>query len=491
MAKIPEIRPKQSIFGTVREMLGRVEKESFWNKVSAVCNIFTIKDTIDFSKVNYTLSKALYYASEIEDRNGKKWGANFIMGAVFAKPIVNAAASFILGSPIQVDSEDEYTKEAINDWLKQNHSYFQQAIRNSLRDGDEYMLIDNNTNVRLLGAENVDKEVDALDLEKVNSYKVTYYYEDDENSSITKKKYELKYSTLGIEVTVYKQSATKGIVDKDMSTEYDEERPIAIIHFSNEKEPNAIYGQSEYQSCYILMANYHEVMKKSIKNTIYNSAPVPYITGIENISKFLETNGERQDDGTYKINWNTAKLMLGTKDTKFGVIQSPDTVASADKLLNLLFWGICQTSETPEFIMGTAVQSSKASTESQMPIMVEKAKRKQGLYKKPIKEAVNLFLYVASKLDPKIKADLEYSLVMPEVAQADEQITLEKAKLLAQEKAITKETLARMLGLEEYVDDVQAEVDKANKETEASLERESSLIAPYINNRPEEEVSEE
>lgn len=475
MAKLPEIRQKKGFWSTIKEMLGRTSEETIWNRVKLLWKFYSNKSTVDYSKVNYALTRAIYYASEVEDRiTGKKYGAKFLLGAVYGKPIVNSSTSFIIKSPLQIECEHEDTQTEVNKWLKENHTLIVQAIRNSLKDGDSYPTIDDDGTSRLIAPEYVDKIVDPLNANKTIGYDISYYMKDDKNTIL--QTYLLEYRETGI--TVYKIDGEKKTELSEKSVTFENGKPIPIIHFANEPEPNALYGNSEYQSCYTLMANYHAVMESAIQGNIYNSTPVPYITGIENMAEFKETNGTLDDDGNYQIDWNNTKLLLGGKGTQFGVVQASDMTDGASKLLNLLFWSICQTSETPEFVMGNAVASSNASVDSQMPVMVSKAKRKQGIFTKPVRELIRLVMYQLAKENTKIVKDIDFSVVWSDVTEVDDKLNLEKARFLLSGKIATKETLGRIVGLDDWVADITKEVEDAGAEEQEKVEQELALFPP-------------
>lgn len=479
--RLPELKPKVNFWGNVRvngfwktvgEMIGRTTEDGIFGIVRASMNLYASKQTVDYSKVRYALTRAIYYASETVDRiDGTKYGSQFLLGATFGKPIVNSTAAFILSKPVQIKMDDDYTEQLVNYWLKENHSYLQLAVRNSLRDGDSYPFIMEDGSIGSIAPEYVDKIVDPMNSNVLLGYDVSFYVKDDNNRYI--KKYLSEYRKDG--VNVFEIDGNKKTDMPEKTQVYKDNRPIPIVHFVNEPEANVIYGTSEFQSCYTLMANYHAVLESAIKGNIYNSAPVPYITGIENMQEFKEVNGKLNDDGQYVIEWDRDRIMLGGKGTTYGYLQSQDMTAGSGNLLNLIFWGICQTSETPEFIMGTAVASSKASTESQMPVMVAKAERKQGMYSKNIKELINVALWTFNSLDNKVNKDMEFQVIMPAVTGKDETIAIARAKFLLEDGVIQKETAGKMVGLEEYVQDITIEVEAADKQVQAKMDLEAAL----------------
>lgn len=483
MSKLPEMRQRKGFIATIREMIGRTEQgTSFTERVKMVWRMYTAQTSVDYSKVNYTLARAIYYASEIKNRKtSKKVGGKFLLGAAFGKPIVNAATSFIIGTPIQIEISDEYTKDKMNSWLKENYDITQSAVRMSLRDGDSYPIVENDLSVRMLDPDNVDKIVNILNASDIQGYNVDNYV-DENPDKISKVRYVTEYRKGTKTVKKYvdnKEEPTSAKTDTVTG-------PLPIVHFANEPEPNALYGNSEYQSCYTIMANYHAVLEESVKGNIFNNSPYPYITGVENMEEFKKTNGTLNDDGGYTFTWEKSKILMGGAGTTFGVIQMQNNAADSQTILNTLFYLICQTSETPEYVFGTAVQSSKASTETQAPIMIAKAQRKQGCFTRPMKELLKLVMYHMNITDPKIKTDIEFNLIWPDITAIDEKMNLDRAKLANDAKLATKETIARIAGVDQYVEDITAEVKKATDESQAAMDFENSLYpaqAPVANDK--------
>lgn len=483
------LRPKKSWFAKqrdryriVKEMIGRTDTD-MWTKVTAIWNVYK-KPTMDTSKVNYPLAKSFYYASEVTDRKtGKKWGIKFVLGAVFAKPIVNSITNFVLSSPVQIDIKDKHTKDIVNKWLKDNHGLNLQAVRNSFREGDSYVKINSTAEGHLVAPECVDKIVNPKNIDNILGYDVTYIYQ--ENN--TTRTFLIEYRKDA--KTTYELTSGKKV--KKATETYKNGKLLEIVQISNEPEPNALYGNTEYQSCVTLMANYHAVLESAIQNHIYNSTPVPVIEGIENMQEFLEKNGEKDEDGNYQVKWDGKKMFILGKGATAKMMQISDTSKGTETLLNILFWCICQSSETPEFVFGTAVQSSKASVSEQMPIMIAKAKRKQAIVKTYFKKIIELLISQLYVLDKKIKMDLEFDVIMPSIIDEDKKLNLEIIKVLLEQKIITKETAATIAGVGEWVDNIGEEVEKAKKENKDIIESEMSLLPPATSNRATKEGKQE
>jgi len=486
---------KRSFLQTVAEMIGRVQPVNDWLKRnSLIWELYSASPTVDYSKVNYTLTRAIFYASEVKDSlTNKSYGSEFLFGAVFGKPIVNAAAAFAFAKPPDIEitipeetqigeqeddtSGEEYTQNFINDWLSEKWSYIFKSTRNSLRDGDQYIFLSDDLVPTILPPESVEIVDDKMTGELIGYDVTTYVEETDDNGNTSTVKFVEKYRKTSPFRQLFRFD-TKGskegkVMEEDLSEEgeEDEERKLPIIGFHNERDARERYGNSEYQNCYYLMANYHAVLENAVKNNIYNSNATPVISGIDDITKWVEANGVKNDSGEYEVKWDANKLLIGGKDFDAKVVSGVQNADQADKLLNLLFWLICQTSETPEFVMGTAVSSSKASVEEQMPVVIRKAERKRGEYTEYFRELIALILDKGNKIDPEVLPSVDFMISWPSIIDDDLKVNIDIVKALSEEGCITDRTKLMLLNIGKYVSSIDDEIEKAREErTEKSLQ---------------------
>jgi len=461
-------------------MVGRDDAVPSWFSALKMYDIIG-QESFDYSRPNFSLSKAIYYASVIKDATGADIGQKYALGAVFGKPIINASAAFSFASPLSiVSSEDEENEaiEEVNDWFINNHSTVFDTVRYSMRDGVSYLRVKDDGTPMMISGERVEIKIDPITGEIIGYDVTVVVKEDDKNLSV---KYRTEYRKKSPQIKIVKVQDGKETELETVERDGESGDYLDVISFHNEKEPSFVYGVSEFQNLYYLMSNYHAVMENAIKNNIFNSTAIPYIKGIDNVKDFLETHGERQDDGTYAFDWDAHKVLIGGKDFGINMMNGSQNAGEAQTLLNLLFWSICQTSETPEFVMGTAVSSSKASVSEQMPVMVRKAERKQRQYESYFRELAEL---VAIKLGVELPED--YAIVFPSIIDDDMKLNLEIVKVLSDEGLITDKTKALLLGLDSYVGNIDDEIELAKGEREEAEKRMARSIA--LGNQADDEA---
>lgn len=510
--KIREDR-KRGFWSTVGEMLGRIEpvRELIY---SATFDFYRHGETMDYSKVNYSLTRAIYYASEVDGKDGKKYGNKYLFGAMFGKPIVNATAAFTIGSlPIVlIDDVDrkkgskktaqvEYADGQVNKWLQDNRANIFRLVRNCFRDGDYYVEVKDDLSLDLIPPDMVEIVDDPVNGE-VLGYDITNMVNSRNDKGVDVK---IKYVTEYRKTSPYKKAYKldeKG--NKEYLPDYEvndetlkekfgrevKEYPLPIIAFQNEREGRQRYGNSDYQSCYYAMMRYTDVLDNAIENNIYNSNAMPVVTGIKNFDRFIEVNGEIDDEtGEREVKWDAKKLMLLGEGQDAKTVEGSKNAAEVQIILNLLFWLICQSSETPEFVMGTAVQSSKASVSEQMPVMLQKASRKRGEISDPLMQLVKLFMYKKSILDPKMPTkDVSLDLKWLPIIERDLSVNREIVETLSNQGCITDKTKLQMLKVNDYVVDVDQEIEDANKEAE---DKQKKMDLYNRDNETEEEIEDD
>jgi hypothetical protein len=460
---------KKGILHRIAEMVGRVQPVSVLFGRHTY-NLYGAEPSLDYTKVNYHLARSLYYVSKVKNpESGTEYGEQYLLGAGFAKPIVNIAAGFMIGSlpDIRIEGVDEGKKTEIetliSEFLDKNHSKLYKLFRNSMRDGDDYVQIDGD-DLKRFPPEQIDIVINKITGELEGFDRTVIVQEEQENGREENIKYKTEYRIN--EPTGYKKTYRLQDNEKTYLPEYSDTEPkeyFDIVGFHNELEEGVmLYGNSEYQSIYYYIANYHAILAAAIKNNIYNGTSVPYLTGVGNTQTFMEANGEKADDGKYKLRWDAKKLLIGPDKFDIKFASATDTSQGADKLLNLLFWLIAQNSETPEFAFGTAVRSSMASVSEQMPVLVQKVVRKQKEYTDPLLNLIKLFL-MNNGVDTET---LKINIIWKSLVDKDMKVNIEILRFLADEGIITDKSKLQILGMGEYIQDIDKELTEAKKESD-------------------------
>lgn len=507
---------KRRILGSTRiaEMLGKepAQANGYGMIRTMWSGFFKHKTTIDYTRNQYALFRQLYYASGLDDQIEE----SMLLGAGFAKPIINSTTAFALGTSFKVQiagSDEEGAVELkaaesdLQNWVDTNFDLIYDWVKYGNRDGDSYFYVDEIGRLSLLKADTVDVVVDPVTGETLG-YNITDHVEIQDPSTGQKQKYtylrqyrrnlvrisrwkdnqdqkdaEILYERIfanGSEIDTQAKDNEGNFINTDLNflPEELDNRPLPIIQFRNEPEPGALYGNSELQNVLVYMRNYGEVLDEATKANVYNSKPVLVMIGVSNPEDDPandDTFKENKETGQKEMDWqqNTTLYIEDPQgDAKF--LEIPNTMENTGKLLEYLFYCIVQASETPEFVFGTAVSSSRASVSEQMPIVAMKAERKRKQIRGPLMELLNLYIYRQLQLsnptyftlkDIEQQLDVEF----PAIIDEDKKLNSEIVSVLIAEGIVTGQKALEIL-LSMSAEDAKAEVEAALEDSKRRLE---------------------
>ncbi len=458
-------------------------------------NLFQNVNTT-IQKTNYKLTKAIYYGQSYPLPG---ININFQLGTVFGKPIVNATTSFILGNPPKIkikpskqaeeelkklklnEKEEEYLKQyeianqKIQTWFHKNFYILHRLITNVLRDGDAYFLIENSDDPKILNPENVKAILNEKgELIGYRVFSFEYKQQDKQTGRTETIVYATDYTKIPPykRITKYDAINKNGVVvfEEDPNAFIDDIKDIPLVHWVNDREEGKIYGNSEYRNVLYPMVKYALIFEKAIVNNNTASTPLPYLTGVGDVEKFIRDNGKvtKEADGSvsYELNMDGKRVLIGSDSNfKADFASIADTTQGAERLLTLLFYLICQGAEIPEFIMGAAVKSSHASVESQLPIIIRKAQRKQIEYQDFLYNTVKLVLNsMITEIDLPFGYELE--VTWGDIIDEDNKITIEIIDRLKDSGLISEDTYAAILmsRLKNQIPSPDDEIKKAKEE---------------------------
>lgn len=476
----------------VKEMIGRETEDegTIVHSITAGWASVTGDVSQDTSRPIYALNKAIYKGSIVKTKEGKPYGKDYIYGASFGKPIVNAAAAFAFAglTPPRVEIEHEVGDE-LNRFLYRNRKKVFDFMRFGFRDGDSYIRLNVKDGEPLL--ELIDPDLVTVisaddDVNTVLGYDIEYIVKDKKG----KKKVIIEKFR---DVAPYYQRIVIDGKNETVVDEDNEDLPfLRIVHYANEKEPNSLYGTSDYQNVYYLMKAYSALMDNSLKGAVFNSTPTPKFTGIKNFDEFLKQNFDKKPDGEYEVEWKPGDILMFGEDGNVDFMSYPNFIDGASKMLEYVFYCIVQASETPEFAMGTAVASSKASVSEQLPVLVNKAHRKRGDFEDALYALLDLYLnYLATSLKYKPEVlELDYNISWPEIISEDKKVNVEIVKTLKELGLISDETALALADVE--VENIDDELARAG-EQEAKKTAKSDIYSAQNPQNPankDEEIQE-
>ena len=379
----------------------------------------------DVSQPNYAKTRALFYNRLPPYR----------LGAGFARPIINAASGFT-GVPTPSPVEDapdaqEFLQDQWELWLARLYL----ATRNSFRDGDAFVRITRDVNrldkrqsafnLKLLRPDRVFPELDPISGEWL--YLDVHHYVTPPRDSELKEPYLLVERIEPEQITLKLPEGQHAPPDAEQRYGGEGLRQpnpwglIPIVQLRNEAEEDALWGTSDLEPLDALFRAYHDTLLTGLGGIQLFAKPKIKLRVGDRV-EFLRQNFPEALAGQ-PINFQGREVIIlnGSEEDALYITADPGT-AGVQTLLELLFFQIVQVSETPEFVFGTAVASSKASVSEQQVPFAKKVHRKRLQLAEPMQEIAAMYLSMGARvgLFPDLAAydcDLEW----PEVNPRDEQ----------------------------------------------------------------------
>jgi hypothetical protein len=355
--------------------------------------------SLNSSKVNYEVARQLY-------NNTKD---DYKLGSSFVKPIINSTVGF-MGVPHFI-TEDENAQPILDDFILDNTSKMLRTHSNALKLGDCYIWITREEKenplypdkpVMLMYNIIPPEEVDDIILDSTTKEPIAYILKSEQEWTDlegNKKKAKIRQVI----------TAEKRIIEVDGDIPEGMEpgeiqNPwgfVPIVHFKNEPDETMKFGQSDIEPIEPLLKAYHDVMMHALKGSKMHSTPKLKIK-LKDVAGFLRNNFGVEDPVKFakdggKVNLDGHEILFLTEGEDASFVEVNSATGDAQILLKLLFYCIVDVSETPEFIFGVHTPSALASVKEQMPIMVNKIRRKREQFTEQWQTLARMILIMSAK----------------------------------------------------------------------------------------------
>lgn len=354
---------------------------------------------LDSSRVDYELARNLYQNKD--DR--------YKLGAAFIRPIINSTVGF-MGVP-HFTSEDENAQATLDDFILDNTSKMLKTHNNALKLGDCYVWLTREERVNPLYPDKKiriiynlipPEEVKDIILDPTTREPLAYILESEQEwieLDGTKRKAKIKQAiTSESRVVEVQGDIPEGLEPGEYPNTWGF---VPIVHFKNEPDETLKYGQSDTEPIEPLVKAYHDVMLHALKGSKMHSTPKLKLK-LKDVNEFLRNNFGITDPVKWAKNGGTINLeghevLFFTQDEDASFVEVSSATGDAQILLKLLFYCIVDISETPEFIFGVHTPSALASVKEQMPIMVNKIKRKREQFTEQWQTLARMVLVMSAK----------------------------------------------------------------------------------------------
>jgi len=439
----------KSIRGVIRELIGRVATVqrnylTWWRRRKDVTQV----DAEFWDKARRCKAKGLE------------------ISGLLLKPVTSKIAAWAMGKAPTIVMEKAASQEAINDWWQKNHADILRGYQDSLDLADIYLVVNPDLSITIVPPHVVQRVVDENDFSQVIGWKIV---EDHPHPEIPG-----RMMTIEDTYTDTERTRVKKVDGVTMSTErFPNLLGInPVVHIANNVGTNQIYGVPECEAMIPALHEYGEVFEAGLFGNKLQGRGTPTLSFKDTaaLEKFMEdyatTETKTLEDGTTEtyqtIPFDADKLMAVVGDFKYA--QPGSSAGDTEKLLGLLYLLFLEHTELPEFVLGTAVASSKASVETQMPVFVKFIEKKQGNAKNWVLQLVQVALGYLALTTPGVAVD-EATIQWEPLTEDDGQLTMQALQWAYGEGLLDDETALRLTPLD--VEDIPGVLQKAREEREA------------------------
>lgn len=422
--------------------------------------------TVDYTEPDYEFWDKLRY--------GKQHG--YEIGGLFAKPITEIISAWVMGDGFTVDTDSDSTNEALSDFLGEHLQMLVEVYQDSLALGNSYLVINADGTLTLVPAAMVTIETSPDNFREL--IKVTIKTLDQQTGVSIEDEYTATQRTLRTRRSDSRDRTRNQIVSE--RTFPNTIGRIPVVHFANDRTANEALGRPYFESLLTLFAEYDDVIRKGLDGVKIMGNPIPVVSGVTDAgsvqSEFNQYSQSYDDHTGVSRDADVAELSpteifftTGSFDFKAPGNFTPNTT----DMLKKLFQVMLQHSQIPEWAWGGAIASSMASVSAQMPAFVKFINGRRRKIENNLKAVLEIYLATIAQFTPGITQPDNLKLEWAELVPDDKDIQLKWVQFLRADGAMTRETALR---LSDTVEDVGAEIENAQAETEADEAKAQATI---------------
>lgn len=418
------------------------------------------------------------YAFWDRARRGKALGLE--ISGLLLKPLQSKVAAWTLGKQPSVKIDRRKSADRVNDWLERWHSSILTAMEEAVGLGDCYLVVNADLTLTVLPPNVVRPLVDSADFGKIIGWVVeqTFPHPTEPGRRQTQRdEYTATERTLTITEDGRPVSSRtfRNLIGR-----------VPVIHIPNALAADSMFGRPEGEALVPLLQAYGETVDSAVKGNKRQGRPTPAIHGLGNadeVDKLWEAYARQVTrelpDGTteryYDFEFDPDKLLILSGNGRFTWESPSEFMGDTEKLLGLLFYLYLEHTELPEWVLGNAIASSKASAETQVEPLVKFIEKKRGQAEKWLLELIQVAMAYMGLSDVSMQQSGDIKLVWDDLTTEDGKLTLETVQWALQAGLITQVTAARLMPVD--IENPEREVKAAQVEKAAQQQTFDETVA--------------
>lgn len=421
----------------------------------------------DWGRSDYSFWRKAYYCQS----------RGLEISGLFIKPLVNKIAGWTLGRAPIWKTGNAAGDAALQDWMAAHHAELVDALRGSLKQGDQFIIVNSDLSLAMPPPETVDPLVAEDDYSRIIGWRVTQVFAHPQTNArmvVTDEYYaDRRVQRVEINSSLRRETVYPNLLGR-----------VPVVLVANQTQDGETFGHAEAEALLEVLQRYGEIFEAAIEGNITQGRPTPVASFATqaDLDKFWELYGENETqtlpDGatetTPRLDVDLSQLLTLTGAT-FEYKAPGSFTQDTERLLGLMFYLILEHTELPEFVFGNAISSSKASTETQMPVFERFIELRRAQAARWLNETAEIVLGYLSLTTPGITAATP-TLQWPVLAQ-DKRLTLDTLVWALREGLLDDETALSLSPL-----DVQDAPDLVRRARRQQTQRAEMQSAPAVEN---------
>lgn len=390
------------------------------------------------------------------------------VSGLLLKPISNKTAAWTFGKLPVLKVDNPAVQEALNQWLADHHDEIITAWEEALSLGDFFVVVNSDLSVSLVTPDTVEPMVAEDDYSRFAGWRVSEKFE-----------HPTELGKWMSEINEYRPDERVRVVRFNEGRPQDERFPNLVgrtqcVHVYNNRQSNELFGKPEgvalVSSPAGLLHRYGEILDAATDGNLRQGRPTPHMKfeSVADLDEFYETYGKSITDPetgekVQTIPFNPDR-MVTTAGGGFEWVQPGEFVDESIKLLEVLYWLLLEHTEIPEFVMGTAIASSRASAETQMPVFTQWIEQKRRQMTGWLLELARFVADMLVLTQPGLGTYTDINIVWPSLSDDDGKLTLESIRWAYTEGLLSKRWALMLMPVE--IEDVDGVLEEAKRERE-------------------------
>lgn len=406
--------------------------------------IWSHRPSFDWNRVDY----AFY------DRLWRGQAVGLEKSGLLAKAIVSKIVAWTMGqAPEIMIAEDENLQSEVNDWWAANEKTILTGYLEAGKLGDSFLVMNGDGSLSVVPPDIVYPIVDEEDYSQIIGWRVNAVHPHPDSA---------KTMVIIDEYYADRRVRTKQLGGSIVGEPDVFPNPlgrIALVHVPGAGGGiNDKFGRPLIEPALPALHDYGQTLDAGLDGNYRQGRPVfaMNFNSTSELNSFWDRYGKTDSktlaDGTIESNEYLDVDLEGivTFANASGEFKSPGS-SSADTMnyLQILYYLLLEHFELPEFLMGSAIQSSKASAETQMPPFIKFIEMQQRFTEGWVIDLVDLGIaWLRAAMMRRVAADLSIKVAWAKLTDDDNRLTLDTLKWAYASGLIDDENAVRLMPVE-------------------------------------------